>query len=97
MLVADTDARTVDTDLLMRRIDTGAEFGDQLAVHFHPPIGDHLLAFAAGTESGLCKQLLQANAFLIIVVCLPGTGICVWHRSPNVAYKGFPTFLCSRT
>ena len=79
------DAGTVDTHLLMLWIDAGAKLGDQLAIDLDTTIGYDLLAFTAGTKTRLGKKLLQANAFIIMIVRLGGAGICVWHRSPNVA------------
>ncbi len=77
--------RAVHANLLMLRIDTGAEFGDELSVDLDAPIGDYLFAFATRPESRLGQKLLQANTFVVVIVRLHGAGICVWHRSPNVA------------
>ena len=85
MVRVHTDAGTVDTHLLVLRIDAGAEFGDQLAINLNTPVGYDLLAFATGAEPRLGKKLLQANALIIVIVRLGGARICVWDRSPNVA------------
>ena len=47
MVRVEVDARAVHTDVLLLRIDAGAEFGHQLPVDLDTPIGDHLLALAA--------------------------------------------------
>ena len=78
-------ARTVDTDLLTFRIDSGAKFGNQLAIDLNATIGDDFLAFTARAEARLSEKFLQANAFIVMIVRLGGARICVWHRSPNVA------------
>ncbi|HTE54103.1 MAG TPA: hypothetical protein VK698_24785 [Kofleriaceae bacterium] len=43
----------VDRDLIDRRIHRGAELGDRLAVHAHPPGGDQVLRLAASRHAGL--------------------------------------------
>ena len=78
-------ARTVDTDLLTFRIDSGAKFGNQLAIDLNATIGDDFLAFTARAEARLSEKFLQANAFIVMIVRLGGARICVWPRSPNVA------------
>ena len=75
----------VHTDFLMFRIDASAQFGNKLAVDFDTSsvmISSHL---RRGSESCLSKKLLQTDTFIIVCVRLRGAGICVWHRSPNVA------------
>jgi hypothetical protein len=41
------DQLAVDFDLLPVRIDLGAEFRDDFAVHAHPTLGDHLFGAAS--------------------------------------------------
>lgn len=77
--------RTVNPDLLARRINPRAELSDQLAVDLDPTVENDLLAFASRSESRLGKNLLQANTFLIVFMRFERSRICVWHRSPNVA------------
>ena len=75
----------VHTDFLMFRIDASAQFGNKLAVDFDTSFSNDLFTFATGSESCLSKKLLQTDTFIIVCVRLRGAGICVWHRSPNVA------------
>ena len=64
MVRVHTHARTVDTDLLTFRIDSGAKFGNQLAIDLNATIGDDFLAFTARAEARLSEKFLQANASL---------------------------------
>ena len=80
----DPDSGTIHANLLLMRVDAGAEFGNKFAIDLNTTFGDHILALAAGTEARLSKQLLQSNGIGIIIRA-SGAGICVWHRSPNVA------------
>ena len=66
------------------RVDASSELGDQFTVDLDTAFGDHVLALAARTESRLGKQLLESNG-IGIVLRFRSAGICVWHRSPNVA------------
>ena len=72
MVRVHTHARTVDTDLLTFRIDSGAKFGNQLAIDLNATIGDDFLAFTARAEARLSEKFLQANAFIVMIVRLGG-------------------------
>ena len=85
MIGIHANAGTIHSNLLVLRIDSGAELGDEFTVDLDASVGDDFLAFAAGSETCLCEQLLQADTFIVVIVRLGGAGICVWHRSPNVA------------
>ena len=80
----DAYARTVYAHLLLMRVNASSELGDQFTVDLDTAFGDHVLALAAGPESRLGKQLLESNG-IGIVLRFRSAGICVWHRSPNVA------------
>ena len=85
MIGVHTNTGAVHTDFLMFRVDASPQLGDKLTVDFDASFSNDLFTFATGPKTCLSKKLLQADTFIVMCMRLRGAGICVWHRSPNVA------------
>ena len=80
----------IDADLVRKRIDAGAELGDDLAIDFDATVEDHLLALAAAGDAGSGENFLQTLACLRHVArpvsaMAAGAGVCA---VPRPSFRG---------
>ena len=54
------DRLTIDADLVLQRIDLGAELGHHLAIDFDPTFADQFFTIASAADAGGGEHLLQA-------------------------------------
>ena len=85
MIGVHTNTGAVHANFLVFRVDARSQLGDKFTVDFDASFSNDLFTFATGPKTCLSKKLLQTDTFIVMRMRLRGAGICVWHRSPNMA------------